>query len=187
MFRRIDKSQVLQFLALVALGVLTRTVFHIAPNFEFVTAITLLSATKLKAPYSFLAPFITIIVSDTLIGNTNIFLFTWSGFALAFILGLLAKRKLANLCLSTLLRYEGLAVASVLVFYFWTNFGVVLTTNMYPLSLGGYQLSLIMALPFLKMQLISAVLTMPILVIAWELITKKLTLDKTEVKHNLQR
>jgi len=169
-----NKHTIITAFSLILLGVLTRTVLHIAPNFEFITAITLIAATKFKQPYSVLIPIASMILSDLIIGNTIIYLFTWSGFLFTYLLGWLSSKNLSGSKLfSKLIKYEGLALAGVIVFFLWTNLGVTLTTNVYPDTLEGYVQSLIMALPFLKVQVMSVLLTTIGLVSIFEVIEKK--------------
>lgn len=171
---KINWMSILVLAGLVVLGVASRTVFHLGPNFELITAILVLSAVKLSRPANVLVPVLVIGISDMLIGNTAIIIFTWSGFLAAWLLGLLSKPKLAGKPGSNLIKVTGMGILGVLFFYFWTNFGVVVTTNMYPHTLAGYGESLVMALPFLKNQLVSAILMTPALFAVYELVTGKL-------------
>jgi hypothetical protein len=108
-------------------------IFHIAPNFEFITAITLISAVRFRKPYSILIPVVAMVVSDMIIGNTIIYLFTWSGFVFTYLIGWLSSKNLnSSKLLSRFLKYEVLALLGVLVFFLWTNLGVTLTTSVYP-------------------------------------------------------
>lgn len=177
-----NKHTIFTAFLLILLGVLTRTVFHVAPNFEFITAITLISATRFKQPYSILIPIASIVLSDLIIGNTIIYLFTWSGFIFTYILGWLSSKNLnSSKVFSKFVKYEGLALVGVLVFFFWTNLGVTLTTNIYPDTLEGYVQSLIMALPFLKVQVVSALLTAAGLVSVFEVIEKRFEQRKSKI------
>lgn len=155
------KSNWIFILGLIALGVVTRTVGHVAPNFEFVTAASLLAAATLPRKISWLVPLAIMATSDFILGNTSIFLFTWSGFLLTWVIGIKAG-GMNQSSIKTIGKYAGVGIASVVAFFLWTNLGVVLTTNMYQVSLAGYMQSLVMALPFLKVQLVSAVITVPI-------------------------
>lgn len=153
------KRTLLTILSFIGIGVVTRTVAHIAPNFEFVTALTLTAAALLPRRFAWIVPVAIMFLSDMIIGNTNIYLFTWSGFLFTYFLGMFNKHE--QFSFTQLGRMTGLGLISVLFFYFWTNLGVVILSSMYPLTLAGYGQSLMMALPFLKIQLWSALITVP--------------------------
>ncbi|MBN2016498.1 hypothetical protein JW766_06745 [Candidatus Dojkabacteria bacterium] len=161
-------KDVLLIFIYVLLGVLTRTIWHIAPNVEFVTALSIASAFFLRKKYSFFVPIIIMVVSDLIIGNTPIFLFTWSAFALAHILGKSLHLNVADRLLGKIAREVKILVVSEcggiifsLFFYLWTNFGVVVVSNMYPKNIEGLFLSYKMGLPFLWPQLIGNMIIVP--------------------------
>ena len=156
--------------ALILLAIAFRTVLHIGPNIEFVTIASLgagyfLSSKKL----AILVPIIIMGISDAIIGNTSIFLFTWSAFLFAPVLGIVSKssfmnnylKSLPNLAKPMLVGLGGSTI-SVLVFFLWTNFGVVVTTTMYPDTISGLFNSYVNALPFLRNQLVGNMLFAPI-------------------------
>lgn len=172
--KKINLTAFLITVGLVALGVASRTIFHLGPNFELVTAILVLSATRLSRPANILVPVLVIGISDVLIGNTTIILFTWSGFLATWGISFLGKSKLTDKLGSNLVKVAGMGILGVLFFYFWTNFGVVVTTNMYSHNLAGYGESLVMALPFLRNQLVSAILMTPALFVVYELVSMRL-------------
>lgn len=103
--------------------------------------------------------------SDLLLGNTNIFLFTWSGFLLPIFLNNKFKNSLAtdNWQLVTL-KGTGLGFLSNVFFYAWTNLGVWLLDSwgMYPKTLAGLVSCYINGLPFLKTQVESTLLLLPL-------------------------
>lgn len=172
--RNIDQVGLALALGLVVIGIASRTILHVGPNFELVTGILVISAVRLAKPFNILVPVMVIGISDMLIGNTAIILFTWSGFLATWILGLLSKPKLTGKFGSNLVKVTGVGVVGVLFFYFWTNFGVVVTTNMYTHNLAGFAESLAMALPFLRNQLVSAILMTPALFVVYELVSMRL-------------
>ena len=64
------------------------------PNFEAVTALSLLSGSFLGGIYVVVVPLLTMVFSDLYFGNTSILFFTWSAFMIIGIFGwLLRKRK----------------------------------------------------------------------------------------------
>jgi hypothetical protein len=104
--------------------------------------------------------------SDLIIGNSAIFMFTWSGFALIALLGLISRASGADY-----IKFVGGGIAGVIVFFLWTNLGVMLISGMYDHSLAGLVQSYANALPFLRNQLISNAIVLHILwlgLVLWE-------------------
>jgi hypothetical protein len=148
------------FILLLVIALLGR-VIRIGPNIEFVTAGLILSSMFLGRKYAIFFVLIVMLFSDIIIGNTNIFLFTWSGFLIPAILaaGILNKLKLNKLILGT-----GLGLTSNIFFYLWTNFGVwaLDSWGMYEKSVSGLIRCYINGLPFLKYQMFSTLLALPL-------------------------
>lgn len=128
---------------LISLGILFRTRWHLYPNVEFVTAATLLSAAYLGKRWGILVPIIIMAISDYFIGNTNIFIFTWSAYILIGLFSFQGKPWMK-------------AITASLIFYFWTNFGVwaLDSFGMYSKDLNGLLRAYYMGLPFLRFNLI---------------------------------
>src|SRR3989338_2437344 len=80
---------------LIVLGVASRTIWHVWPNVELVTSIALISSSFLSRKWTLFVIISVMAISDMLIGNTNIFIFTWSGFLIIGNLGYLSH--LSNL------------------------------------------------------------------------------------------
>lgn len=142
------------------LAFLERTVFDLGPNFELVTLAMVLSAFYLNRSNAFVLTFFLMLISDLLIGNSNIFIFTWSGFLLPIlIISIFKKLKMNNIFSGTLA-----GISSNLFFFVWTNFGVwaLDSWGMYPKTLAGLLNSYINGLPFLKYQLVSTLLFVPL-------------------------
>ena len=147
---------------LIAIGVLFRTILHIGPNVEFVTTAALLSARLLGFAFAITVPLTIMIISDTIIGTTNIFLFTWSGYVVIGVLGYWGLRNVNRE--KSIGRATILGITSSVWFYLWTNFGVWLLDSwgMYPKTLVGLFSSYIMGLPFLKYNLIGNLIFVPV-------------------------
>jgi hypothetical protein len=149
-------------ITLVTLGIMFRTVWHLGPNVEFVTAATLISVFYLGRIWAIIVPFAIMAISDIFIGNTNIFIFTWSAY---LVLGYLSY--LSNLGhlrgLAKILAATGLGISASIWFYLWTNFGVWLLDSwgMYPKTLSGLISCYIMAIPFLKYNLVGNLVFVP--------------------------
>lgn len=146
---------VLLFLA----AFLERTVFDLGPNVELVTLAMLLSASYFRGKQSFWLTFLVMFTTDLVLGNTSIFIFTWTGFLIPAIIasGLFSKFK------SNGIKKVGqsvfLGAGANFFFFIWTNFGVWLLDSwgMYPKTTQGLIMSYSNALPFWKTQLTSTI------------------------------
>ncbi|HRO65711.1 MAG TPA: hypothetical protein PKU78_05810, partial [Candidatus Dojkabacteria bacterium] len=114
-----DKVLVLSF---IALGFLTRTIFTIGPNVEFVTIASLGAGYFMNnKKLAMIVPLVIMALSDAVIGNTSIFLFTWSAFLLTPLIGVALSRvnKEKGNAYPALAGLGG-SLLSVLIFYLWT-------------------------------------------------------------------
>lgn len=147
---------------LISLAVLFRTVWHFGPNIEFVTAASFLAATYLGSPWAIIVPFLTMVISDRLIGNTNIYYFTWSAFIFIGLADYLFIKKFGRQKL--VLKQTGAGVTASLFFYLYTNFGVWFLDSfgMYSRDLNGLIKCYVMGLPFLKFNLIGNLILVPL-------------------------
>lgn len=152
-------QELLFVVIMILFGVLTRTVWHIGPNIEFVTVLTLLGGLLIQTNWlRFLIPVIIMISSDLIIGNSNIIFFTWSAFLIVPIIGSAIKNSKIN----KLIGMEIGGIVGTLFFFLWTNFGVVVVSDMYPNSIGGLLESYYNGLPFLVNQLVGNLVIVPI-------------------------
>lgn len=147
---------------LFIIAFLERVVFDLGPNIELVTTVMLLSGAYLGRKYSLWLTFLVMLTTDLIIGNSNIFTFTWSGFLIpAFITsGIFSKQKLSGVRHVSLGTISG--ISSTAFFFLWTNFGVWLLSSMYPKTQAGLLMSYINALPFLRLQAISTLIFVPL-------------------------
>lgn len=132
-------------LILIALGVGKRTLFDLGPNVELVTLSSFLAACYLGFPHAVIVPVTIMFISDTFIGNTAIFVFTWSAYLLIG-LGALVLRRFKNSDKLPLITLPA-ALTSSLFFYLWTNFGVWFQ-GWYPPTLQGLLSSYLMGAAF---------------------------------------
>ena len=174
-----NKYKILFAISVILLGVFSRVFlnkFIAIPNFEMITALSLISGSLLGGIFAPLIPLLIIFLSDIYFGNTIIYLFTWSAFALIGIFGILFKRNSKHYYL----KITGGGIVSVLFFYFWTNFGWWLVSGMYPMNFQGLITCYLAAIPFLKNQLVSVLTFTPILVLIFTPIFEKLLVNKTK-------
>lgn len=156
-------SKLIYSLLLIAIGVSFRTIWHVGDNIEFVTTSALLAGAYLGLKASIAVPLAIMIISDLLLGNTNIFIFTWSAYLFIGVLGYLShlsgQKGRSKIKLAT-----GLGVVASLWFYLWTNFGVWLLDSwgMYPKTAVGLIQAYWYGLPFLKLNLLGNLFFVPL-------------------------
>ncbi len=151
------------FIVLFLVAFLGRTVYHIAPNVEFVTFTLVMAGFYLGLKHSFWLVLSVMVLSDIVLGNTNIFLFTWTGFLIPALLSRQTTRAKKSSRIFTVLFLTSTGLLFNLFFYFWTNFGVWLLDSwgMYSKDIHGLISCYVNALPFLKNQLTGTALSLP--------------------------
>lgn len=170
-----NKFKIITALILILTGIIGRFfLIHFVgiPNFEMITALTLVSAVFLGGAWIFIVPLSVIAVSDIFIGNNSVLFFTWSAFAIIGIFGFLYKKFIiqdsrskvqdsSRNSVKRIFEMTGLGVGSAIFFYLYTNFGWWLVSNMYPHTLDGLIQCYIMGLPFFKNNLIGNLIFVP--------------------------
>ena len=153
-------KKLLVAMSLVVLGVAGRTVFDLPPNVELVTLSCFLASVYLGGAFSVLVPLAIMVASDMVIGNTQIFIFTWSAYIVVGLSALILRRCKKNdinlVSASTLF-----TIPTSLFFYLWTNFGVWYQ-GWYPPTPAGLIDSYVMGLPFLKFNLVGNLIFVPL-------------------------
>lgn len=168
-------NKILFAIILVGLGIASRTIWHLGENVEFVTASTLLAGAYLGFGWSIIVPLMIMVTTDLMIGNTNIFLFTWSGYLFISSLGYLSHLRDFKKG-KRILRAAGIGVVASFWFYLWTNFGVWFLDSfgMYPKTFSGLMESYYFGLPFLKLNLLGNLLFVFLSFTSVEMLTLKL-------------
>lgn len=136
-------ENVLVALALITINVVSRMLPHI-PNVAPIAASALFSSTILKKRYAVIIPLVSMIISDFFIGFHSVLPFVWGSFIISGFMGMwLSTHRKTPYILGT-------TVLSSLQFFIVTNFGVWITTNMYPHTLTGLINCYAMGLPFYR-------------------------------------
>lgn len=161
-----NKIKIFIAFILITIGVVGRFVLvsYIGiPNLEIITVLALISGIYLGGVYTVAVPLLTIFLSDLVIGNTYIFIFTWTAFAMIGLLGY-ASRKIPSLGLVRLGRKNSiyLALLSSIFFYLYTNFGWWLLSGMYEYSLSGLIRCYYMAIVFFRNNLVGNLFFVPV-------------------------
>ena len=115
------------------------------PNFSPIAAMALFSGAYLpKRALAFVAPFAALLLSDTVLGFYAGMNFVYFSFALTVLIGwAVASRK-------TPLMIGGAAIASSVLFFVLTNFGMWLFSGFYPLTSAGLVACYVAAIPFFQ-------------------------------------
>ena len=116
------------------------------PNFSPIAAMALFSGTQMpRRALAFVAPFAALLLSDLALGGFYAGMnFVYLSFALTVLIGwAMASRK-------SPLVIGGAAVASSVLFFILTNFGMWLFSGMYPLTQAGLVACYVAAVPFFQ-------------------------------------
>lgn len=180
-------KNIVLIITLIILAVSWRVInhnFQIAPNLELVTVASVLAAVIIGWKAALIVPISTMIMSDLIIGNSSIFIFTWSSFVVIGLAALLL-RKLANKPKSQIIYSAGFAVASSFFFFIVTNFGVW-AQGWYPATMAGLTSCFVAAVPFYRTMLIGNLILVPTAVSVWQYI-KARQMTKNLVVNSLVR
>jgi hypothetical protein len=131
-------------LAAILAAAALRLVPH-PPNFTPIGAIALFGGAYLGRQWlAFAAPLGALLLSDLVLGFHDSMVFVYAAVALAVMIGWAVARRLTPLSVA------GAALASSLLFFTVTNFGVWLTSGMYPPTLAGLAACFVAAIPFFQ-------------------------------------
>jgi hypothetical protein len=162
-----SKQVYLSLLFLVSFA--ERTIFDLGPNVELITTAMILSTYYFGKKESVWLTLAIIIFSDLIIGNSSIFIFTWTGFLIPalFASGAIYKLSTNHSLLTTKKAFKTVPLiftgfASNIFFYIWTNLGVWFIGNMYAKTFSGLMQSYINALPFLRYQILGTLIFVPV-------------------------
>jgi len=171
--------------ALFLIAFSERVFFDLGPNVELVTTAVILSSFYIGRKQSFWLIFLVMLFSDLVIGNTNIFIFTWTGFLIpALFVKYFSNSKNSIFKKSLTGTFAGTLTNGF--FFIWTNFGVWMLTSMYPKTELGLITSYINAIPFLRPQIVSTLIFVPLGILLTELILFLLHKYKPESKFKYQ-
>ena len=136
-------KNILPLVFIMLSAILTRILPH-PPNFAPITGIALFSGSYLSGFTSFLLPLSIMLISDLFIGFHSGMIYVYGSFLIIVLLGKYLNQK------KSFIRLTGMSLASSLIFYLITNFGVWLNGGLYPKTLQGLEQSYVMAIPFFK-------------------------------------
>lgn len=172
-------------IALIAFGVIGRLVrisfFPELYNVEPITAASLLAGALLGGGYALIVPLSIVAVSDMVIGNTPIMMFTWSAWAVTGLMGLILRKRKTPTALFAL-KLTGMGMASSVFFFLWTNFGVWLMDGIYSPTIDGLMRSYYMGLPFFRNNVFSNLIIVPLASLAAIMVWQTVVMYKKKKK-----
>lgn len=156
-------------LTIVFLGVLSRLLPH-APNLTALTAVALFAGTYIRpARLAFVAPLAVMLISDFVLGFHNVMFFVYGAWALIAALAMLMKGENEN----SPSRLLALSLSGSVLFFLISNFGVWLLDGMYAKTVEGFVACYLMALPFLKNQVLGDLVYTVVFFTAWHFLQSR--------------
>lgn len=128
---------------LLVIGVVSRLVVH-AWDFTPVIALALFGGVYLKKKQALIFPLALLAITDVILGFHETMFFTWGTILLIVAIGFRVRK---NKSLTTVVAG---GLASAVLFYITTNFGVWLVTDIYPMTLAGLTECYVAAIPFFR-------------------------------------
>lgn len=148
-------TKIILFTGLLILALAERLWLDLGPNVELIMVTSVLASMYLGKKWGAGLAVLALAVSDMVIGNTMIMVFTWSAFTVIGMGGYLVKKWQGS---KRVMAAGGYGLISAWWFYFYTNFGVWLITPMYQKNLKGLVECYMMGLPFLRIHLVTSVI-----------------------------
>ena len=138
-------ARILTLLAAILAAAALRLVPH-PPNFTPIGAMALFSGAYLgrRGAVALVAPLGALFLSDLVLGFYRGMPTVYFSVALIVIIGWLALRRVSPI------RVGGAAIASSVLFFVLTNFGMWLSSGFYPPTLAGLEACYIAAIPFFQ-------------------------------------
>ena len=136
-------TRLIALLSAIAAAAALRLVPH-PPNFSPIDAMALFSGAYLarKGVLAFAAPLGALFLSDLVLGFYHGMATVYLSVALIVLLGSVALQRVSAV------RVVGAALASSVLFFVVTNFGMWLSSGIYPRTLAGLEACYVAAIPF---------------------------------------
>ena len=137
-------ARILAVTAAILIAAAMRLVPH-PPNFTPIGAMALFGGAYLgRHALAFAAPLGALLLSDAVLGFYSGMQYTYLAVAAIVLIGWLLQAKVS------LLRVGGAALAASVLFFTISNFGVWLTSGMYPRTVEGLATCFVAAIPFFQ-------------------------------------
>ena len=139
-----NHSRLIALLSAIVVAAALRLVPH-PPNFSPIDAMALFSGAYLgRRVLAFAAPLGTLLLSDLVLGFYHGQATVYFSVALVVMIGMTALSRRSSL------RVGIAAIASAMLFFVVTNFGMWLFSGFYPRTLAGFEACYVAAIPFFR-------------------------------------
>lgn len=128
---------------IISIATLLRLLPHPA-NIAPIGALALFGGAYLNKKYAIVVPLLAMFLSDIVLGFHDTILFVYGSFVIAGFIGIWLRNHMS---FQTII---AATLASSLLFYLITNFGVWVVGSLYPKTVSGLLESYINAIPFLR-------------------------------------
>lgn len=161
------RKNIITAFGLIVFGIIGRMLLQAYPNVETIMVVSVIAGALLGPYLGFVVALFSVIGSDMLIGNTSILAYTWTAWAMVGIASSVLKRKKRSTNNSSVrvgrdtALFTGAGLLGTVFFYAWTNFGVWHIGGLYPHTMQGLVNCYVMALPFLRNQLLGNLVIVP--------------------------
>lgn len=136
-------------LAIIIFAVAVFRILPHPPNVSPIAAMALFGGAYFSDKrLAFLVPFLALLLSDLILGLHDTMLYVYGGFALTVVIGFWVRKQL------NIGRIAVAAVGASILFFLLTNFGVWLTSGMYPMTADGLMQAYIAGIPFFQNSLL---------------------------------
>jgi len=167
--------EIILALGLIIIGVVARFLPHL-PNFVPIAAIALFSGRYFSKKFAIIIPIGIMIISDLILGFSLVTFFVYAGFLIAALIGYRWRKQ------HSWRTIFGSSIASALIFYLLTNFGVYITGNWYPHTFFGLIDCYLMAIPFFRLSLFGDLFYVTIFFGAYQLLACYLENKKVSIQ-----
>lgn len=162
-FMKLSNKKILVISGLILLAIVERLWIDMGDNVELVTLATFVTAFYIHRRVAIFVAVFLMALTDAVIGNTSIAIFTWSAFLTTSLIAVFSSHKATTTFRKTF-TFIGGGISSSVFFYLWTNFGVWYMDKwgMYADNLHGLYRSYLMGLPFFKAHLLSNIVILSV-------------------------
>ena len=147
MEKDMNKKRIEKFMLpmlIIILAALIRILPHI-PNVTPIAAMAIFGGVYLEKKWAaFVIPLVAMLLSDIFIGLHPTIVFVYGSFAITILMGTFLKKRL------NLVFLIGTILASSVLFFLVTNFGVWIMYDFYPKTFGGLMASYAEGIPFFR-------------------------------------